>query len=574
MPATTLPSLGFGLGLRPQHYPYIFEHQPGIDWFEIISENFMDTDGRPKRNLERILERYPVVMHGVSLSIGTVDPLNSAYLRKLKALIRFAKPLWISDHLCWTGVAHQNTHDLLPVPYTEQALRHVVRRIREVQDFLEQPIALENPSTYLEFRASHMPEAEFIARMVADSGCNLLLDVNNVYVTCFNHRLDAHAYLDALPMERVIQIHLAGHAHKGTHIIDTHDDHVTDEVWLLYRYVLQRAGRVPNTMVEWDDQIPDFPVLQAELHKAKQMADSAGHQHLSRSATLSSQQPPQTAAAASACDLGTMQQHMLQAITQGERFDSEPISWIRDKQDFAPQEQLNVYVNAYRWRLQDVVAEDYPVLKHYLGEDDFNALIAAFVEREVPSHFNIGRFALQLPAFIRSFRPNDVFAHELCELETAVAQLADPEESPALTEADVHKLTPVQLLSAVLVPRTALQLQTSRFAVNEYYGSVMDEAALASPVSRATWLVIYRHDDRVWRMELEQLEYQLLESLISGLPVGVALEHLQAYEPAMNSSVELTTHISHWFSRWMRNGVLSRVKAQSQQTMPMYTHTV
>ena len=192
------PSLGFGLGLRPKHYPYIFENSPDVDWFEIVSENFMDTDGRPKRNLARIKERYPIVMHGVAMSIGTVDPLNSEYLSKLKKLIDYVQPAWVSDHLCWTGIAHKNSHDLLPVPYTEEALKHIISRIKQVQDYLERPIALENPSTYLEFKTSHIPEAEFIARMAEESGCNLLLDVNNVYVSCYNHRLDAKAYIDTL----------------------------------------------------------------------------------------------------------------------------------------------------------------------------------------------------------------------------------------------------------------------------------------------------------------------------------------------------------------------------------------
>ena len=177
------PYLGFGLGLRIPHYAHIFEHAPPVDWFEIISENFMDTDGKAKRNLARIRERYPVVMHGIALSIGTVDPLNSEYLQKLKKLADEINPAWVSDHLCWTGIAHKNSHDLLPVPYTEEALKHIVGRIKQVQDYLERPIALENPSTYLEFKTSHIPEAEFIAAMAQESGCHLLLDVNNVYVS-------------------------------------------------------------------------------------------------------------------------------------------------------------------------------------------------------------------------------------------------------------------------------------------------------------------------------------------------------------------------------------------------------
>jgi uncharacterized protein (UPF0276 family) len=269
------PDLGFGLGLRSKHYPYIFEHWPEVDWFEVISENFMNTDGRPKRNLARIRERYPIVMHGVAMSIGTLDPLNSEYLQKLKTLAKWLNPPWITDHLCWTGIAHKNSHDLLPVPYTEEALKHIVTRIRQVQDYLERPLGIENPSTYLEFKTSHIPEAEFIARMAQDSGCNLLLDVNNIYVSCYNHRLDAKAYIDAIPLDKVIQIHLSGHSNMGTHIVDTHDDYVVDEVWALYRYVAHKAGRTPNTMIEWDGKIPEWNVLYGELEKAKTAAADA-----------------------------------------------------------------------------------------------------------------------------------------------------------------------------------------------------------------------------------------------------------------------------------------------------------
>ena len=276
-PSTSTPYLGFGLGLRIPHYAHILETKPAVDWFEIISENFMDTDGRPKRKLVEFREHYPIVMHGVAMSIGTADTLNSEYMRKLKTLKNWLKPAWISDHLCWTGIAHKNSHDLLPVPYTEEALKHITQRIKEVQDFLECPIALENPSTYLEFKASEISEAEFTARMAKDSGCNLLLDVNNVYVTCFNHRVDAKAYIDALPLNQVIQIHLSGHSNMGTHIIDTHDNHVVDGVWQLYKYVTHRAGRTFNTMIEWDDRIPEFPVLYGELEKAKAAAKDAQH---------------------------------------------------------------------------------------------------------------------------------------------------------------------------------------------------------------------------------------------------------------------------------------------------------
>jgi len=568
MNINTLPQAGFGLGLRPQHYPFIFEHSPRIDWFEIISENFMDTGGRAKRNLARILEHYPVVMHGVSLSIGTVDPLNSEYLRKLKALIKFANPMWVSDHLCWTGVAHRNTHDLLPVPYTEQALKHVVQRIREVQDCLERPIALENPSTYLEFNSSSMPEAEFIARMVDASGCHLLLDVNNVYVTCFNHRLDAKAYLDTMPLERVIQIHLAGHSHKGTHIIDTHDDHVTDEVWQLYQYVLQRAGRVPNTMIEWDDHIPDFPVLQAELDKAKNIASSAidAPEKVSPhwQSFLRGRKDAEHRDETGATELGNVQQHMFRAIVAGPAVDSAPARWIRSKERFPPQEQLDVYINAYRWRLQEVVSEDYPVLAHYLGKDHFDELINAFIACEIPEHFNIGRFALKLPTFTRHYFPDDLFAHELCDLETVLAQIADADETPMLDVASMTELTADAFMSAIIRPRRALQLMAFRFAVNDYYQQVRKEEVAPHPVKQHSYLVVFRHEDQVWRMPLDTQEHDLLQQLFAGVSVARAVDSLAA-----TGAADLLTQLPIWFARWARNGVLTDIELVGTQSVEL-----
>jgi uncharacterized protein (UPF0276 family) len=240
-----------------------------VDWFEIISENFMDSRGRPRYVLNQIAERYPVVMHGVSLSIGSTDPLNFEYLGKLKALAKEIQPEWISDHVCWTGVAGRNTHDLLPMPLTEASLKHVVERIGVLQDFLERPFVLENPSTYVGFTGSTLSEWEFIRRMAEEADCGLLLDVNNVYVSSVNHDFDPEEFIRSVPHERVVQFHLAGHSNHQTHLIDTHDNHVVDPVWKLYRLAHQLTGGV-STLLEWDAKIPPFPVLHAEVLKARQ----------------------------------------------------------------------------------------------------------------------------------------------------------------------------------------------------------------------------------------------------------------------------------------------------------------
>ena len=266
------PYLGFGLGLRPQHYQAILEGDPAIDWFEVISENFMVPGGQPLRMLDRIAERFPVVMHGVSLSIASTAPLDMDYLKVLKSLAARAKPKWISDHLCWTGVHGVNLHDLLPVPYTEEALEHVVNRVGQVQDFLGRRIAIENVSSYIEFEHSEMEEWDFVGELARRADCWLLLDVNNVFVSGFNHRFDTRAFIEAIPLDRVVQFHLAGHSEANTHLVDTHDEPVRPEVWNLYALALERFGPV-STMIERDDNIPPLEDLVAELDHARRIAN-------------------------------------------------------------------------------------------------------------------------------------------------------------------------------------------------------------------------------------------------------------------------------------------------------------
>jgi len=263
-----LPNLGLGVGLRNQHFSYLMSHDPQVDWFEIISENFLDNFGFARHVLERLAAIRPIVMHGVSLSVGSTDPLNWNYLKALRTLAEFVQPRWISDHLCWTGVANVNTHDLLPLPLTEESLSHVVERVRQIQDFLERPLVLENPSTYLEFKKSTLTEWEFLSALAKETGCGLLLDVNNVYVSSYNHGFDPEHYIRSLPHSSVVQIHLAGPTDCGQYMVDTHDQPVPAAVWHLYKLAQELTGGV-STLLEWDANIPDFPELVLELRKAE-----------------------------------------------------------------------------------------------------------------------------------------------------------------------------------------------------------------------------------------------------------------------------------------------------------------
>jgi hypothetical protein len=265
------PTPGFGLGLRTDHYSDFLSAPQPVDWLEVISENYLVPGGKPLVILDQMRERYPLAMHGVSLSIGSSDELDLDYLSALKTLAKRVNPLWVSDHLCWTGIQGTNTHDLLPLPYHEQALAHVVQQIRHVQDFLERPLLIENVSSYVNFTDSTMSEWEFLRTVCEEADCLLLLDINNIYVSSFNHGFDPQEYLHAIPPQRVQQIHLAGHSNNGDHIIDTHDHPIVDPVWELYRAACKHLGPVA-TMIERDDHIPPLPELLAELDQARRIA--------------------------------------------------------------------------------------------------------------------------------------------------------------------------------------------------------------------------------------------------------------------------------------------------------------
>ncbi len=266
------PPLGFGLGLRVDHYQDLLDGERKVDWLEILSENYMIPGGRPLHFLERFRERYPLVMHGVSLSIGSGDPLNCDYLKRLKQLADQIQPAWISDHLCWTGVDGKNLHDLMPLPYTEEAITQVAERVREVQDFLGRRILLENVSSYVSFASAQMHEWEFLSAIAERADCLILLDINNIYVSSHNHGFDPLEYLAGIAVDRVQQFHLAGHDNQGALIIDTHDAPVIDGVWDLYRHAVRRFGPV-STMIERDDKIPPLAELLVELQHARAIAE-------------------------------------------------------------------------------------------------------------------------------------------------------------------------------------------------------------------------------------------------------------------------------------------------------------
>jgi hypothetical protein len=264
----SVPYLGHGIGLRTQHFPRLWEDTAKVDWFEAISENFMIRGGRPLAALEKARAVAPLVLHGVSLSLGSTDAVNEAYLEELQILIQRFEPAWVSDHLCWGSIGGHYAHDLLPLPYTEEAVAIVVKNIQKVQEKLGRQILVENVSSYLTYTHSTMPEWEFLTAIANRADCGVLLDVNNIYVSAYNHHFNPRTYIENVPHDRVGQIHLAGHSNKDLYLFDTHDGPVINPVWELYRFAVRCCGRV-STLVEWDDQIPEFEVVRAEAERAR-----------------------------------------------------------------------------------------------------------------------------------------------------------------------------------------------------------------------------------------------------------------------------------------------------------------
>lgn len=265
---------GAGIGLRTPHFSALEQDKPAIPWLEVPIDNYMIAGGQALQHLERIRRDYPITFHGVGMSLGSVDPLNENYLKRLRRLMRRFEPAWLSDHLCWTSVDGRYLHELLPLPYVDEAVQHVSQRILQVQDFLGRRLLIENVSSYLQFSSSSMPEWEFLTAVAEAADCDILLDINNIHVSASNHRFEARHYLEALPVPRVRELHLAGYEDCGTHLLDTHGAPVHEPVWTLYRQALARFGALP-TLIEWDNAIPPLPVLQAEAARAQMYLDEA-----------------------------------------------------------------------------------------------------------------------------------------------------------------------------------------------------------------------------------------------------------------------------------------------------------
>ncbi len=440
-----MPSLGFGLGLRKEHYESLLDGTPPVDWLEVLTENYLIDGGKPLHYLDRLRARYPLVLHGVGLSIGSTAPLDWDYLSAVRELAARVEPRWISDHLCWTGTGGINLHDLMPLPYTEESLAHVVARVRCVQDYFGRQILLENVSSYLDYAHSVVPEWEFLNAVAEQADCLLLLDVNNIYVSSRNHGFDAVTYLDALSHARIRQIHLAGHRDHGDHVIDTHDAAVADPVWALYRDALERYGPVA-TMIERDADIPPLAELTAELAIARRIADeveSVAAQARARFALRLSNDNAVFRAIEPAPGLATLQDALAAHVRDPACALPEVIV---DGTLLTRERRAAIYIHGYRLRLIEALTDDFPALVALLGADAFAEMADGYIDANPSRHYSIRWFGRTLEHHIATtprYRHQPLLVH-MARFEWTLGLAFDAADADAVTFADLLQVSPEQ----------------------------------------------------------------------------------------------------------------------------------
>jgi len=551
---------GVGLGLRPQHYAHVLSTLPPVPFFEVISENYLGLreggGGRPLEILEEVRAHYPILLHGVSMNLGSADPLDRGYLHRLRALADRVQPLWMSDHLCWTGVAGENLHDLLPLPFTPESLRHLAARIAHVQETLGRRLLVENVSSYLTYGHSTMREWEFLGELVRRTGCGLLLDVNNLYVSAVNQGLDPTEFLRRLPREAVQQIHLAGYSTHGSILIDTHDHPVAAPVLQLYAEAVRRFGAVP-TMIEWDEQIPPFPDLLREARVAADVQRSA----LQRP-PLPQAKPRRPAAAIELIGprLVRVQRWMRWMLTDprgvraalddgpGPRRAQEPQPRLFDEV-VGGEDRLGIYADAYFLRIRDSLANDFRAVRRAIGEHAFHRLVAEYLVEQSSREPTLAALGEQLPRVLTQHGLSRTlpFLPELAQLEWSALQalLGPPRQAVALSAAGEWSEARVELDASLVLLRTD-------WPVDRLWAErdLPDHRGLRTLRARRRSLLLVRRAPEGVRVDrLTPAAFAVLSALSEGVTLGEAC--LRIGDPA---------RISGCFAQWVRDGVIQAIR--------------
>lgn len=546
-------SRGCGMGLRSQHYPVITEQWPKVDWFEALSENYMDTGGRPLHILEKVRQHYPVALHGTALSIGSVDPLNKKYLTRLKDLILRIDPFIVSDHLCWAGTEGERLHDLLPLPFTEEALEHVVSRVGQVQEFLGRRILLENVSTYVTFRHSTMPEWEFLSEVSRRSGCGILLDLNNIYVNAVNHRFDPVDYLNGVPGERIGQIHLAGHTDQGDFLFDTHSRPVIDKVWALYDEALRRWGPI-STLVEWDEDIPPFEELNAEVEKAREIYRR--HEHVQKPA------PSSVARLKTPAPVGRFHiplseaQNLFRSQIRHRGSNDRLENILNPQAGVSGTERLEVYAGGYGARIRESLVEVYEAVHAALGDESFDGVCRAYADRHVSNDYNLNHAGLGFAEFLKScaVMKHAPFLADLAAFEWAIWETfhARQDFAPPRTPSDLAGIPAEDWERSVILFARPGFIFDSSWPVLDLWKTRRDSEASAGVLleNNPQSIFVTRKEDQVRCEILTPDQRRLVAGLLSGRTLGNVCEEL----------AEVSDHeelpISAWFAAWMRDGLI------------------
>ncbi|MDP2269463.1 MAG: DUF692 family protein [Archangium sp.] len=544
--------LGFGVGLRPRHYREFLESAPAVDWVEAISENFMGVGGRPLAVLEKVRRDRPVVLHGVSLGIGSAEPLDPRYLKDWQALIARIEPAIVSDHLCWGRAHGRYSHDLLPAAFTEEAVRHVVDRVTQVQDFLGRRIALENVSSYLTFVQSELTEWEFLAQVAQRSGCEVLLDVNNIFVSSRNHGFDPDAYLSGVPVEKVVQIHLAGHQRRPELIIDTHDGPVSDEVWALYARALGRFGAV-STLIEWDDGVPELQTLLAEAEKARAIRAPFASSAVEMPRVARGPSAPSTS-----LGMTGLQQTIFSAICDPTPVSAEAEALIAEHPPLSAKARIEVYAEMYWLRMRDVLRDSFPTVRAGVGDENFDALVADFLRVHPSTHPSLDRLGQPFPAFLETARPDwaDVAALEWARAESFIAP--DGEE---ITFAQLQEVPPELWGELTLRAHPSVRVLVLESDPQPVLRAQRDGLPLPALVKTPTALVVWRKGFVVFHAAIAGGEAEALQSLVAGAELPVLLS---PFEELDDGGVAAFEALQSWFSEGMVSS-LSRLGSDASR---------
>ena len=542
---TARAPLGFGVGLRPKHYREFLETAPAVDWVEAISENFMGVGGRPLAVLEKVRRDRPVVLHGVSLGIGSLEPLDARYLKDWKTLVDRIEPSIVSDHLCWGRAHGRYSHDLLPEAFTQEAVQRVAERVKQAQDFLGRRIALENVSSYLTFKHSEMTEWVFLSQIANAADCDILLDVNNIFVSSRNHGFDPDAYLAGVPVDRVAQIHLAGHQRRPEIIIDTHDGPVSDEVWALYARALARFGQVP-TLIEWDDAVPPLEELLAEAQKARAIANHHTSPKHERSVVLP------LPAGERVGERASLQPILFAAICDPEPVSEAAQALITDHPPLSPKARIEIYAEMYWLRMRDTLRVSFPAVHSALGDHDFDALVADFLRQHPSTHHSLDRLGVPFAAFLRTGHPEqaDVAALEWARAESFIAldgpvvPFSELQSIPAESwgELSLKAHPSVRVLELERDPQPVLRAQR-------------DAAPIPLALEALTSMVVWRTGSVVFHAPISTREATAVQALIEGASLP---ELLAPFEDLDDGGVSAFEALQSWFSEGMVSA-LSRV---------------